>query len=55
MVPAPYGTGDWRLFNVDEDPGEANDLSRMMPDKLDALKAAWQRYAEEVGVVGAGS
>ena len=55
MVPAPYGTGVWRLFNVDEDPGEAKDLSSMMPDKLDTLKAAWDRYAKDVGVVGAGS
>jgi arylsulfatase A-like enzyme len=26
MVPPPYGTGAWQLFNVVVDPGEANDL-----------------------------
>ncbi len=51
MVPEPYGTGKWQLFNVVADPGEAKDLSSSMPDKLEALKAAWDRYAKEVGVV----
>jgi len=51
MVPEPYGTGIWQLFNVVEDPGEAKDLSKAMPDKLKTLQAAWDRYAKEVGVV----
>ena len=51
MVPAPYGTGKWRLHNVAKDPGEAKDLSAAMPDKLKTLKAAWHRYAKDVGVV----
>ncbi len=51
MVPEPYGTGVWQLFNVAEDPGEANDLSKVMPDKLRTLKSAWERYAKDVGVV----
>ena len=51
MVSKPYGTGQWQLFNVVKDPGEANDLSKSMPDKLDELKAAWDDYAKEVGVV----
>jgi arylsulfatase A-like enzyme len=51
MVPAPYGTGEWRLFNVVKDPGEAKDLSTAMPDKLKVLKTAWDRYAKEVSVV----
>jgi arylsulfatase len=51
MVPAPYGTAVWQLFDVAEDPGEANDLSKLMPDRLETLKAAWDRYAADVGVV----
>jgi arylsulfatase len=50
-VPEPYGPGEWQLFNVAEDPGEANDLAESMPDKLESLKAAWERYAADVGVV----
>ena len=51
MVPEPYGTGEWKLFNVGEDPGEANDLSKKLPEKLQTLKAAWEKYASDVGVV----
>ena len=51
LVPEPYGSGDWKLFNVDVDPGEANNLSKAMPDKLETLKAAWEQYATDVGVV----
>lgn len=51
MVPAPYGTGEWKLYDVVTDPGEAKDLSKAMPEKLEALKAAWDQYAKDVGVV----
>jgi arylsulfatase len=51
MIPKPFGIGEWQLFNVVEDPGEAKDLSKVMPDKLKTLKAAWDRYAKDVGVV----
>jgi arylsulfatase len=51
MIPAPYGKGVWQLFNVAEDPGEAKDLSKRMPDRLETLRAAWDRYAKDVGVV----
>jgi arylsulfatase len=51
MTPRPYGDGTWSLFNVVEDPGEANDLAEAMPDKLATLKAAWDDYARDVGVI----
>jgi arylsulfatase len=51
MIPEPYGTGVWQLFNVADDPGEAEDLSKSMPEKLKTLQAAWDAYAEDVGVV----
>jgi arylsulfatase len=50
-VAPPYGDGEWRLYNVDEDPGEANDLAGQMPDMLEELIASWERYAEDVGVI----
>ncbi|MDP2579975.1 arylsulfatase [Shimia thalassica] len=53
MIPAPYGDGVWRLFNTDIDPGEVNDLSGDMPQLLTSLMAAWEDYAEDVGVVPA--
>ena len=53
LVPEPYGADEWHLFNVVEDPGETRDLSEEMPELRDELIAAWDRYAEEVGVVPA--
>ncbi len=51
LLPAPYGNGEWQLFNVVKDPGEANNLAKTMPDILETLKTAWRRYASEVNVV----
>jgi arylsulfatase len=51
MVPGPYGTGEWQLFDVARDPGEAEDLSKKIPEKLDELMAAWEKYASNVGVI----
>ena len=51
LVPTPYGTGEWKLFNVAKDPGEANDLSKSLPKILQTLTVAWDKYASEVGVV----
>jgi len=45
------GTGAWQLFDLSRDPGEAKDLSGLMPEKLETLKTAWDKYANDVGVV----
>ena len=50
-VAEPYGTGEWQLFDVVNDPGETTDLSEKMPDTMEMLVSAWEQYAEEVGVV----
>ena len=51
MVPKPYGTAEWQLYDIAKDPGEAHDLSKEMPDRLKTLIAAWDKYAKEVGVI----
>jgi arylsulfatase A-like enzyme len=43
--------GAWMLFNMDEDPGERDDLADSQPAKLAELVAAWHAYAAEAGVV----
>ncbi len=53
LIPPPYGDSKWRLFNVDEDPGEFDDLASKMPELLDTLITAWNDYAADVGVVPA--
>ena len=50
-VPPPYGDGEWELYNLEEDIGESNDLSKEMPDKLEDLIAAFDAYAEDVGII----
>jgi arylsulfatase len=51
LVTPPYGSGQWQLFNVADDPGETRDLAQQYPELLKKLQAAWERYAEDVGVV----
>ena len=53
LIPAPYGDGEWRLFDVKEDPGETTNLATEMPELLASLMQAWDGYASEVGVVPA--
>jgi arylsulfatase len=50
-IAPPYGSGDWQLFNVAEDPGETHDLAHEHPELLRRLHAAWDDYAKDVGVV----
>jgi arylsulfatase len=50
-VAPPYGTGAWHLYNLANDPGETHDLAREHPRTLHKLRAAWERYANEVSVV----
>ncbi|MCG8311195.1 MAG: arylsulfatase [Cytophagales bacterium] len=51
MNTPPYGDGKWQLYNLHNDPGETNDLSDEMPEKLKKLQNAWDNYAKDVGVV----
>lgn len=50
-VAPPYGSGNWHLYNVVDDPGETRDLAKEQPGKLKKLKEEWDRYAKDVGVV----
>jgi hypothetical protein len=50
-VAPPYGTGNWHLYNLADDPGETRDLAKEQLAILENLQAAWHRYARDVGVV----
>ena len=50
-LPAPYGPGDWQLYDLAADPGEIDDLAASHPDKLVELLRLWDRYVEDTGVV----
>ncbi|KLU91288.1 hypothetical protein MAPG_09809 [Magnaporthiopsis poae ATCC 64411] len=51
-VPPPMGLGRWELFDLAKDPGETEDLADKHPDKLKELVGLWEKYADDVGVVG---
>jgi arylsulfatase len=44
-------TLQWQLFDVAQDRGETTDLAASQPETVQRLKAAWFKYAEQVGVV----
>ena len=41
-----FSTDHWQLYYLPTDPGEQTDLSRREPERLAALVAFWERYAE---------
>jgi arylsulfatase len=47
----PYGTGEWELHNLENDPGEQVDVAPEFPEIVEQLSAAWESYAAEVGVI----
>jgi arylsulfatase A-like enzyme len=51
LMPKPYGTGEWELFNLEEDPSELNDLSKENPEKLSELVSLWEQYKKDNGVL----
>jgi arylsulfatase len=49
--PGMYGDGVWHLYDIRNDPGETNPLEAAMPERLAALVAIYEAYAEEKGIV----
>lgn len=47
----PVGDGQWRLYNLARDPGETTDLSASEPAVKARLLAAYDAYAESMGVL----
>lgn len=45
------GSGGWELFNLANDPGETNDLSKQEPARTKALLALWDEYVAQNGVI----
>jgi arylsulfatase len=51
LMPKPFGTGEWELFNLKEDPAEMNDLSEKHLDRLEDMIARWEQYKKDNGVL----
>jgi arylsulfatase len=47
----PVSDGKWHLFNITSDVGENNDLSTQYPEVLQKMTQAYDKYANDVGVV----
>ncbi|MFK8050102.1 MAG: arylsulfatase [Halioglobus sp.] len=51
QTPPPFGSGEWELYNVEEDLGESNNVAAQHSEIVAHLTEAWNDYAREVGVV----
>ena len=43
--------GEWELYDLRTDRSELNNLAAQQPAKVKELAAAWQTWADQVGVV----
>jgi arylsulfatase len=50
-LPEPYGSGDWQLYDLANDPGELHDLSSRFPQQTAELSRSWEEYAKSNGVI----
>ncbi|NNC99069.1 MAG: arylsulfatase, partial [Gammaproteobacteria bacterium] len=48
---SPFGTDQWQLYNLGDDPGEKVDLAQIEPEKLAEMVTAWNDYATENNVI----
>jgi arylsulfatase A-like enzyme len=53
LIPPPYGPGVWQLYDLEQDPGETEDLGPTHQKKLHELLVHWEEYVKEVGLAGA--
>ncbi len=51
LMPKPWGTGEWQLFNLHSDLAERHDLSAEQPKKVAELKVLWDQYAKDNHVI----
>jgi arylsulfatase len=45
------GTGEWRLYDIANDPGESNDLAATNPEKVLELEKYWDEYVRQNNVI----
>ncbi len=43
--------GDWELYNTAADPAELRNIASQHPDRVQQMKAAWEQWAQRVGVI----
>ncbi len=50
-VRPPWGDNSWSLYNLDNDPGEQVDLSKVAPEQLSVLTTAYKQYKATNNVI----
>ncbi len=50
LIP-PWGDGEWKLFNIRQDPRELTNLAQQYPERLKQMIALYEQYEQEQGVV----
>jgi len=50
-MPRPFASGEWELYNLEQDPGEIEDLSSEYPEKVEEMVALWEQYSEDNSVL----
>jgi arylsulfatase len=50
----PAGDGQWKLFNIVQDVRETTDLSKEHPDILEKMISAYDKWAQNVGIIEPG-
>ncbi len=50
-IPAPEGTGDWQLYDLNTDPGETDDKAKAEPQRLTEMLALWDEYVVRTGII----
>jgi len=46
-LPKPFGTGDWEIYDLKNDPAETTDLSADFPELKKQLIEEWNKYARQ--------
>lgn len=50
-IERPFGSGQFELFDLESDPGEATDVSAQQPEIYQGLIADWEKYVRQKGVI----
>tara|TARA_R110000868_G_scaffold192394_1_gene436828 strand:+ start:2351 stop:3943 length:1593 start_codon:yes stop_codon:yes gene_type:complete len=50
-IPAPEGTGDWQLYDLERDSGETDDKATAEPQRLAEMLALWDEYVARTGII----
>lgn len=51
FVPPPRGSGRWELYDIENDPGETNNLATSNPRQLKMMVRHWDNYVRKYGVI----